>query len=266
MATSECLLPTYLILENNKKSNNLGPVLRCAVAYGISTVIAIGFSQCSVQGSHGASKHVTIVAFPTVDQAIASINDDRSRISMVGVLGGVPVDGQIGNSSIVNVQEDETAGVFRAVSAAASAESTPSEMKSTKQSYPVGINWLEVSKIHCFAICKSKHGLSSLLARHCDRFVHIPHRCMGGDQYLLDLPSCMSIVLHHFTTRAGYDERTFKGHKFELQRPQQGEMEKSEERRRQRQEEKKRQYEEMEAGDMHTLGGGIFDDKNSGDY
>jgi hypothetical protein len=260
-------LPTYLLLENDRKSNNLGPVLRCAAAYGISTVLAIGFSQCSVQGSHGASKHVTIVAFPTVDQAIASIHHDRRRISVVGILGGVPMNS--GMNSILDVQRDDDASVL-CVSSEESEQSKPLQPK--KQSYPVGSNWVELSKIHCFAFCKSKRGLSSLLACHCDRFVHIPHRSMGGDfakSSLLDLPSCMSIVLHHYTTRAGYDERTFKGHKFELQRAQQGEMEQQEERRNRREEAKKKQWEEMllESEDPQTLGTGIFGDKNdNGDY
>lgn len=265
MSGSKSPLPTFLLLENDRKSNNLGPILRCAAAYGISTVIAIGYAQCSVQGSHGASKHVTIVAFPTVDQAIASIHENRSKISMTGILGGVPT---IDQSTVVEVQEDFTAGIFQAVLPQISPKEGKTT-KTTKLSFPVGSNWLEETKIHCFAICKSKHGLSSLLARHCDRFVHIPHRSMGGEfsnNTLLDLPACMSIVFHHYTTRAGYDERTFQGHKFELRSAQHGELEKQEERRNKRQEDKKRQYEEMGAVEAHDMATGLFDSAECGDY
>lgn len=48
---SEQHLPQlFLLLENSSKGNNLGSILRCASAFGITTVVAIGFSKCSVQG------------------------------------------------------------------------------------------------------------------------------------------------------------------------------------------------------------------------
>ena len=40
----------FLLLENCSKGNNLGSILRCASAFGITTIVAIGFSKCSVQG------------------------------------------------------------------------------------------------------------------------------------------------------------------------------------------------------------------------
>lgn len=40
----------YLLLENLRKSNNLGPILRCASAFGITTVIAVGYAKCAVEG------------------------------------------------------------------------------------------------------------------------------------------------------------------------------------------------------------------------
>lgn len=274
MAESQSLvqppLPTYLLLENDKKSNNLGPVLRCAAAYGMSTILAIGYSQCSVDGSHGASKHVTIVPFPTVQQAVDSIHQDRSQVSVMGVLGSAPKNRNNHQSSPVPVQEDTEARLFRLVlDESGTAEQT---LVGRQQSWPVGARQFEKSKIHCFAICKSKHGLSTSLASHCDRYVHIPHRTLGGNHYalhpLLDLPACMSIVLHHYTEWAGYDERNFKGHKFELQCVKQGDLDQREERRNQRNEEKRKQAEEMESGESHALATQLFNscDDDGGDY
>lgn len=40
----------FLLIENPKKSNNLGPVIRCATAFGISTIIVIGYAQFSTNG------------------------------------------------------------------------------------------------------------------------------------------------------------------------------------------------------------------------
>ena len=41
----------YLLLENPSKSNNLGSIIRCANAFGILTIVAIGYAQCSVYGT-----------------------------------------------------------------------------------------------------------------------------------------------------------------------------------------------------------------------
>lgn len=47
----EAALPKiYLLLENPSKSNNIGSILRCASAFGVVTIVAIGFSECAVQG------------------------------------------------------------------------------------------------------------------------------------------------------------------------------------------------------------------------
>ena len=40
----------FILLENPSKGNNLGPILRCAIAFGINTVVAVGYEKCSVEG------------------------------------------------------------------------------------------------------------------------------------------------------------------------------------------------------------------------
>jgi tRNA G18 (ribose-2'-O)-methylase SpoU len=40
----------YILLENPSKSNNLGPLLRCANAFGTVAIVAIGFPKCAVEG------------------------------------------------------------------------------------------------------------------------------------------------------------------------------------------------------------------------
>ena len=49
--TSSTFPSLYLLLENPRKSNCLGPILRCASAFGIRTVVAVGYDKCSVEGS-----------------------------------------------------------------------------------------------------------------------------------------------------------------------------------------------------------------------
>ena len=40
----------FLLVENRRKSNNLGPELRCASAFGIDTMITVGFNKCADYG------------------------------------------------------------------------------------------------------------------------------------------------------------------------------------------------------------------------
>jgi len=70
----------------------------------------------------------------------------------------------------------------------------------------------------CFVVAKQRQGLPLSLARLCDAFVHIPHMAHVTTEPLLDTPSCLSILLHEFTNRAGYSERNFQGHKFDVAR------------------------------------------------
>lgn len=45
----------YGLIENPRKGNNLGPFLRCACAFGIDTVVAIGYDKCAVEGQFSTS-------------------------------------------------------------------------------------------------------------------------------------------------------------------------------------------------------------------
>lgn len=296
---------TYLLLENDKKSNNLGPILRCAAAYNIHQVLAIGYAQCSVQGSHGASKHVQVVAFPTVKQAIASIHPDRKMVRVVGILLGAAADTINTNdddddddgqreksvsSAVREVREEMDAAIFRLGAAATNTTNHHQQVLS----FPVGSRPFSSTDsttnknnsfiVHCFVInSKNKLGLVSSLARNCDSFVHIPQQqqqsiILGtiNSSPLLDIPSSLSIVLHHYSEWRGLDERTYDGevHKFELvhhQNNKKDEMEVRMERKNQRQEETKQKREEMDSKDSYWMTISLFDaadeiDGNSGDY
>jgi len=41
----------FVLLENERKSNNLGPLLRCACAFGVQTIVAVGYDKCAVEGT-----------------------------------------------------------------------------------------------------------------------------------------------------------------------------------------------------------------------
>lgn len=255
----------YLLLQNPKPNNNLGPILRCAAAYGVKTVLAVGYSKCSVEGSHGASKHVEILAFPTVDQALKSLGADRNSIDLIGLLGGSPV-----KKDEFSVYEDPDSGLAEILGDDKPNIDSYKSVYAAK-SYKVSSWPFDESKIQCFAICKMKRGLSLDLARQCNKFIHIPHRNMGrgfGHGPILDVPSCLSIVLHHYSEWASRNERNFDGHKFELERSHQQAIDQSEARRSERQEKKQKLLDEVPS-EQHASVAAFFGNDagaEAGDY
>jgi len=92
----------YILIPNPRKSNNLGPILRCAAAYSITQIILVGYAHCSTDGSHGAAKHLDIVAFPTLKQAVGYL-----REVIVGLLGEVGVDAADGDGRCTTDDGDD---------------------------------------------------------------------------------------------------------------------------------------------------------------
>ena len=62
-----------ILFENPGKGKNWGSLLRCCVAFGIEEIYVVGYAQCDVRGSHGASKHVRLVPFQTHEQAAKAL-------------------------------------------------------------------------------------------------------------------------------------------------------------------------------------------------
>ena len=84
-----------LLIENPSKNKNWGPLLRCCVAYGISTIYVIGYDQCDVRGSHGSSKHVQLISLGhsyNYKDAIQSLtsreegNGNNGNFELIGLL------------------------------------------------------------------------------------------------------------------------------------------------------------------------------------
>jgi hypothetical protein len=237
----------YLILENPRKTCNWGPVLRCAAAFAVTQVIWVGYSTCNTEGSHGAASHVSQIAFPVLSQAISYIrgeslsssslmtnsecdnNDDDNHpktttsiaqtTQILGILGhggggashqspqSVILDSSNQTHCCVNVSEIEPT-------------TTTTDFP---PSYPVRQHPIfssSHSSLKSLAIILSKDalGLPFALASVCDSFVHIPHVPLD-DRILwpLDLPSCLSIVLHRLRQWAPYPERNSQGHKFHVE-------------------------------------------------
>jgi hypothetical protein len=88
---------------------------------------------------------------------------------------------------------------------------------------------LQIPDTGNMAVAFSKHqrALPLPLAEVCDVLLHVPHhpttgRCADPERGqlptrpLLDDVACFSILLHHLTQSAGYNEHTFDGHKYDV--------------------------------------------------
>jgi hypothetical protein len=215
----------FLLIENPKKSNNLGPILRCAAAFATTQVVKVGYDKCNTEGAHGASKHVDMVAFPALDQAVehlkAPLSDGGCGCeTFVGLLcGAAGAYSKEGYPTFEDVDE----GIVRV------GDSKQINSSSLPLSYPANSKPFQRGGNFCIVLSKNWKGLPTHLARTCDFFVHVPHvniPPVEGRQpeLLLDVPSCLSITLHHLTQWAGYHERVFQGHKFEVASVQKGRL------------------------------------------
>uniref|UniRef100_A0A7S2KK48 Uncharacterized protein n=1 Tax=Leptocylindrus danicus TaxID=163516 RepID=A0A7S2KK48_9STRA len=208
---------TYLLLDNPKPNNNLGPLLRCASAFLISHVVMIGYLKCNTEGAHGAHKHLLITSTTTWDHAIRDLRDCyHEAIQVVGIIG-----------SINSFQEVEFAG----------GSSKCADKTTMYKSFPVHTKPFSNSAVaYCFLLIDHKdENVSCSLLEQCDLLVHVPqlvhgfkacanHRdsslasspIFGGMNSLVETPARVSIVMHHFNAWIGRQERTFHGNKFDV--------------------------------------------------
>jgi tRNA G18 (ribose-2'-O)-methylase SpoU len=293
-----------VLLENPSKGTNWGPLLRCCVAFGISRIYAVGFDKCSVQGSHGASKHIELVSFPTHQAAVNHLVHQEG-FSLMGLLKGhvqtfedddgnasdMPVPVEIADAPTTSVPNERASSTkfVRVVrrqkqhndgDGDVSSELNPHAelILSNRQSFPAHTR--KFVKRTCLVVDKRSYGLSYSLAQYCSSFVHIPHYSGFGDCMndnvndnnpslaMVTLESCLSIVLYEFTSWARYKERDYQGQKYYVENVQKGS-------RNGNMAERKRQARQAKKDDMQADGEGwgsgafIYDDISTsaaGDY
>ena len=200
---------TILFDNSRGKKNCWGPLLRCAVAFGIRQVVVVGpTNRCNEKGSHGASKHVQIKAFPTVESAVEFLSGYRligllpycpSRNSkeisnnpkpIINEEKSLPVefdgienvcclqhqDQQLGRhpSRTTNTESIDNSRNERFRSLSFPACSRPFGTKNTRNGNDTR-NERPGNVGTCFVVDRSTTGLPLKFAHHCDGFIHIPH-------------------------------------------------------------------------------------------
>ena len=220
-----------LLIENPGKGKNWGPLLRCCAAFGIETIYVVGYDQCDVRGSHGASKHVRLEAFPTHEQASTALIGPLNKTTgtggfeLVGLLSP-PMDScgennHVGDSNddgfdrertvvvrerffyepakkeleIARISASERSGTSPEGTGTEKQEESNSDAAWNRTSFPVH-HRNRFPKRTCLVVDKLKRGLPWSLAKHCSSFVHIPHANWNPNGSMLTLEASISIVFH----------------------------------------------------------------------
>ena len=196
----------YLCVENPRKTNNLGPLLRCATAFGVDTLVTVGYAHCNTEGSHGASKHVKIVNFVTHEQAVRYLQEECGCERVVGLMGALVGGYEKDGCDVIQDSNEEPAF------------STEAKQQSSLlgRSYPV--HGLPASLLRCatVALAVSKQSLPLEWARLCDTFVHVPQASrIVADARLLEHAALISLALYHLV-RLDAHEHASQGHKFHV--------------------------------------------------
>lgn len=222
----------YILIENPSKGNNLGSILRCATAFGVTKIVTIGYDQCAVQGSHGASKHVELVGFPTLGQAQDYLesqhpDDECTFLGLVGQLAN-------GYNETDHCHLTHSAGFplrLRSedqVLVPSLPDTLPSSDYSSHSIYSVSLPPTNKKNRHICLVMSKHHGLPRFLAQICHTLVHVPYEASSLPLHdspttclFLDTPIVLSIVLHHIRTTLvpqEQPEQIFQGNKFQVDR------------------------------------------------
>lgn len=216
--TSEGQYYTYLLLNNPKPNNNLGPLLRCASAFSISQVMMIGYLKCNTEGAHGANKHLLMTSTTTWDHAFRDLrNCYNDEIQVVGIVRYIH-----SFDEVVLTVESKNCG----------------QENKVYKSFPVHTRPFSDSAVaYCFLLIdRNEESLNISLLEQCDLLLHVPQvSCSNlsmqvsshaddkltlppttGVRSLVETPACFSIVMHHFCAWIGRQQRTVHGHKFDV--------------------------------------------------
>lgn len=260
-----------LLIENPKKNTNWGPLLRCCAAFGIGQIFVVGYNTCSVQGSHGASKHVELVSFPTHQQAIETLK--HHEYELIGVLGGAANADEENGYQIAESEQTSTVDKSKMEECVAVSTSSNASKRSKDlpKSYP--IHCRPFAGNTCFVVGKRAEGLPRRLAKLCQKFVHISHQAAltganNNDSQTnsitwLNGEACVSIILHEFSAWAGFHAENYQGQKYKVLRILKGEPNNQSAKRGER---KRKMEERLQEEQEATIGILFGTEDDDGDY
>ncbi|KAL7432312.1 hypothetical protein ACHAXH_002530, partial [Discostella pseudostelligera] len=167
-----------------------------------------------------------------------NVEQCRRPITIIGILGAYGGGEEIFSPDGAEVYIDEDSYVSLVppkVVDSLNAEDNRTDAAAaclSSHSFPISARPFPSDDI-CFLLSKDKRGLPLSQARLCSKFIHVPHLSFDNDpsptmqqpshmpetnandgiqishSTLIDTATTLSIVLHHYTAWAGYEERSF---------------------------------------------------------
>jgi len=234
----------YLLIENPSKTTHLGTLLRCAAAFNCHQVLLVGYDKFNCQGSFGSHLYLDIVVFPTwdsvyeylsngggeknenentevvdsTDDSIQSTNEqskttssqqnNNNPVTILGILGAYGGGDEIFSSVGMQVYVDDDSYA----SIVPPSHSKKQDTCIQHRSLPIDKRPFTADRDTCFILSRYKHEFPASQARICNGFVHVPHLSLEetiSKSNLMDTATTLSIILHHYTAFAEYEERSF---------------------------------------------------------
>lgn len=77
---------SYLIINNISKKKNIGNLVRSASAFGIKEIIVVSRNKFELFGAHGSNKHIKIVQFFKLEDAVLYLKERNVFICGIEIL------------------------------------------------------------------------------------------------------------------------------------------------------------------------------------
>jgi len=172
---------------------------------------------------NSGGEHENAEAVESTDDDIQSITNEQSKtttshqkndnnpVTILGILGayGGGDESSIFSPNGVQVYEDDDSY------ASIVPPSSPKKKQDTciqHRSFPIDKRPFTPDRDTCFILSRYKNEFPASQARICNGFLHVPHLSLEetiSKSNLMDTATIISIVLHHYTAFAEYEERTF---------------------------------------------------------
>ena len=200
-----------LLIENPSKNKNWGPLLRCCVAYGISTIYVIGYDQCDVRGSHGSSKHVQLISLGhsyNYKDAIQSLTkredkENNGNFELIGLLSPLSTNQEdqesTSSSTVIKEtilhQQKQTEKEIEIVRIGSRNEIKTIEIDNNKSSSPT--TFLDKSSDPIYEFCQ-KLKLKHQHQQQNNKKNQIKNICLVVDKLKCGLPFSLGKYCHSF--------------------------------------------------------------------
>ena len=79
----------FVVVETDTKSKNIGASLRCAVAFGASSICIYGYKEYSTHGAKGAQTHIPVLHFYYLKDCLAFLRERGCKVYSISASASI---------------------------------------------------------------------------------------------------------------------------------------------------------------------------------